>query len=329
LPTPALAAENQTWWGFPTWRETLDANWNDPTIQPNVQVTSGAATFQPNGLTPRPANTVPVADDGYLLPPMAQPLASAFPATGDFTLIRRNSQLFSDAQGYRTMSVFLGAGGVVDPVWAVSWEDDLIMSNVRSFDVKAYDNALANYADLGWGDDVRSSGFNGVPFLLGNADNSGNNAYPPLVLIQGGWWDYINQTFAHEGRMPPLVADNRVDAFTPNPNYPNLSPLAGTVANSQNYTGNIGDDDVNNVGIVRLRRVWDSWSTAYTRAPATGINQGIGFPSGPPFSPPIYPSYPPPYPAPLRGIQIQIRVVDPTNQHIKSLTIRQDFTDKL
>ena len=54
-----------------------------------------------------------------------------------------------------------------------------------------------------------------------------------------------------------------------------------------------------------------------------------GFPAGPPFTPPIYPSYPPPYPAPLRGIQIQIRVMDPTNQRVKTLTIRQDFTDKL
>ena len=35
------------------------------------------------------------------------------------------------------------------------------------------------------------------------------------------------------------------------------------------------------------------------------------------------------FPAPLRGIQIQIRVADPTNQRIKSITIRQDFTDKL
>src|SRR5205823_8413655 len=93
-----------------------------------------------------------------------------------------------------------------------------------------------------------------------------------------------------------------------------------------NYSSNVGDD---NAGIVRLRRVWDSWSTAYTRAPANGINQGLGFPVGPPFTPPVYPSYPPPYPAPLRGIQIQIRVVDPTNQRVKSLTIRQDFTDKL
>ena len=61
-----------------------------------------------------------------------------------------------------------------------------------------------------------------------------------------------------------------------------------------------------------------------------GVNTAQhGSPAGPPFSPPIYPSYPPPYPAPLRGIQIQIRVADPTNQRIKSITIRQDFTDKL
>ena len=82
---------------------------------------------------------------------------------------------------------------------------------------------------------------------------------------------------------------------------------------------------------MRLRRVWDSWSTEYSQAPGTGVtsNTVSGFPAGPPFPPPIYPSYPPPYPAPLRGIQIQIRVADPTNQRIKSLTIRQDFTDKL
>ena len=34
-------------------------------------------------------------------------------------------------------------------------------------------------------------------------------------------------------------------------------------------------------------------------------------------------------PGALRGIQIQIRVTDPTNQRVKTLTIRQDFTDKL
>ncbi len=120
--------------------------------------------------------------------------------------------------------------------------------------------------------------------------------------------------------------------------YPNITDSTTSVTfNFSNYSSNIGDDDAGGVGIARLRRVWDSWSTDYTRAPATAIYNNPsntsdvlnGFPWGPPFTPPVYPSYPPPYPAPLRGIQIQIRVVDPSNQRIKTLTIVQDFTDKL
>jgi hypothetical protein len=53
-------------------------------------------------------------------------------------------------------------------------------------------------------------------------------------------------------------------------------------------------------------------------------------PTGPKFGqPPLFPSYPPPYEAPLRGVQIQIRVVDPRNQKVKVLTIRHDFSDRL
>ena len=122
--------------------------------------------------------------------------------------------------------------------------------------------------------------------------------------------------------MPPLVEDGRFDA-----QY-GASTYSYPAGNS--YTGNIGDDNNN---IVRLRRVWDTWSTEYAQAPATGVNAGTGanngFPAGPPFSPPIYPSYPAPYPAPLLGIQIQIRVADPSNQRVKSITIRQDFSEKL
>jgi type II secretory pathway component PulJ len=340
---------HQTWWGFPTWRETLSLNWVDPTWQVNAQLR------QPYGLKQRLASDLQqplvlgvssgsVQNDIDLLPPMSVQGNDNWPTGIDFSIIRRTPQLFGDiAAGIN--SFFMGGHTVNEaPLWAASWEDDLILTGVRSFDVKAYDNALADYADLGWGDDVRMqawapNAFWGyvsqqtppVPFLAGNPDYSGNQSpvYPPLAVIQGSFWDYINQTFAHEGRMPPLVADNRVDASTPNPNYPGLSPLAGTVPNSQHYNGNVGDD---NVGVIRLRRVWDSWSTEYSRAPATGIDvgaTGTGFPWGPPFTPPIYPSYPPPYPAPLRGIQIQLRVVDPTNQRIKSLTIREDFTDKL
>jgi hypothetical protein len=363
---PTTLNNLQTWWGFPTWRETLSSNWTDPTRRVNDSTALNNVTLkvgfgQPAGLTPLPAGTVPVQDpNGQLLPWGGQPLTVAqggvFPNNTDFSIIRRNPQLFSDAQGFNAMSVFLsppgtvpGAGTTVDPLWLVSWEDDLVMTGVRSFDVKAYDNAFGGYVDLGWGDDVRFAGNvmtagagaatqPAGQFLFGNADYSGAtpNHYPPLVGIQGSPHDYINFTFAHEGRIPPLIEDNRLDAQYPNPTYLNATPPSATAAGGYipqyaaftGYSSNVGDDTA---GLVRLRRVWDSWSTDYSRAPATGVNGTAtgGFPAGPPFSPPIYPSYPPPYPAPLRGIQIQIRVTDPTNQKVKSLTIRHDFTDKL
>ena len=88
------------------------------------------------------------------------------------------------------------------------------------------------------------------------------------------------------------------------------------------YPYNGGDDGA---GVIRLTRVWDSWSTDYTNAPDTDIY----LTNHAPTAPPIYPSFPPPYPSPLRGIQIQIRMTDARGERTKSITIRHDFTDKL
>ncbi len=340
----------QSWWGFPTWRETLSVHWNDPTKQVNDASGFGVnpkAFGQPNGLTPRSAASSAgaggdlfVASDNQLLPWMDMPNtapAGALPAGFDYSIIRRTPQLFSDAKSYSAnMSLFLGVGAV-DQVWGVSWEDDLIMTNVRSFDVKAYDNAFGGYADLGWADDLRLwlPYVNTQSYLLAAGTLPSPppalqstpliTVWPPLANGGVGYDTYL-QTFAHEGRMPPITADQRFDAqFGAAVNYlPASSPYLPV--NNGNYTGNIGDDTS---GVVRMRRVWDSWSKAYSMAPAHGLNNTTGFLFGPPYTPPIYPSYPPPYPAALRGIQIQIRVADPTNQRVKSLTIRQDFTDKL
>src|SRR5262249_26564899 len=88
------------------------------------------------------------------LPWVGQPNSVAqggsFPNGVDFSIFQRTTQLFSDAQLYRPMSTLLGTGPgntVVWNAWLVSWEDDLIMTNVRSFDVKAYDNAFSGYAE--------------------------------------------------------------------------------------------------------------------------------------------------------------------------------------
>jgi hypothetical protein len=184
------------------------------------------------------------------------------------------------------------------------------MTGVRSFDVKAYDDLFGGFVDLGWGDDVRLTGV-APQYLLGT----------PATTTWGGKTVNTASSFAHEGRMPPLRADQRFDA-----QYGQVGVDQPCYA-GYTYDGNVGDD---RPGVVRMRRVWDSWSTAYM----TGLGSAqdpspAGTIYGPPLSPPVYPAYPPPYPAPLKGVQIQIRVVDPTNQRIKQVTIRQDFTDKL
>jgi prepilin-type N-terminal cleavage/methylation domain-containing protein len=317
-----------TWWAFPTWRETLSPSWTDPTVQVNVGpvslAASGAASpQQPAGLAPL---TTAEVKQGFVDP--ARALLPAMTA-----LWRTTPQTFTDGAGdplSNGVNTFFTTSPTTPGLWNnFSWEDDLLMTGVRSFDVKAYDNALGGYGDLGWGDDVRLylpySTYSGYLFTanhaptaaLGIAGTPSLTVWPPV--LPGGSSYATLLTMAHEGRMPPLVADQRVDEQFGLATYPNNAFFPNNI-----YTGNIGDD---NPGIVRLRRVWDTWSTEYTKAPATGVSNG--FPIGPPFSPPVYPSYPAPYPAPLRGIQIQIRVADPTNQRIKSITIRQDFTDKL
>jgi type II secretory pathway pseudopilin PulG len=295
-PPPNTAGYVQTWWGFPTSRETLSPFWNDPTWQLNVNLS------QPNALTPLTNGEITSGHVGarYLPPPMT-------------SLWRINPQLSNDGlpDNGASGTVNLFPSNAAGSLWASSWEDDLIMTGVRSFDVKAYDNLFGGYVDLGWGDDVRITG--GQTYLN---QTPLTTTWPPST---GPTVPTYTSTFAHEGRIPPLVNDNRFDSQYGPGTYP--SPPGNT------YTGNIGD---NNAGLVRLRRVWDSWSTDYGIAPGTAFNSVTGFMVGPPNqTPPVYPSYPAPYPAPLRAIQIQIRIVDPTNQRVKSLTIIQDFTDKL
>ena len=328
LPQPLAP---QTWWGFPTWRETIHWLWNDPitTVFP--------VGVQPNPLRWMDPSQAPFAGNAAsdLLPPMTNTNI-----TGTTTPVRLVPQPFTDGAGSGQYAVTGAPYPTLDFLWKQTWEDDLIMTGVRSFDVKAYDNSFGGYVDLGWGSDLRqyvgytqpgvlsavtqpnflsgtpsytngAGNIQALPFLWPPAVN--DSVWPPnpfasYVIGYNAPFDLINQTYAHEGRIPPMTADLRPDY-----QYPLLN-------------NNLGDDNAN---VVRLRRVWDTWSTDYSNAPATGIRPDTGQPTGPPFGPPIYPSYPPPYPMPLRGIQIQIRVVDPRNEHVKVLTIRQDFSDKL
>ena len=296
-----IPSVNQTWWGFPTWRETMagkssggGVGWTDPVVF------VGRNTYlQPVGLQPTLGNVAPTSITANLLPPIYVPGTT-------------NPPPFSDGAGSASFiaAPVLSSASPVQPLNPNPiWEDDLLLTGVRSFDVKAYDpyaplynvpgpynlpgnptNYSAGYQDLGYG---------APNYLLGVPGLTANNPLPFQTLGN----DPVG--FGHEGRIPPITAD-----FRPHPR--------------RGY--NIGD---NSPGVNRLNRVWDSWSTDYTNAPDSDIFLHNYVTSTPSNVIATYPSFPPPYPSPLRGIQIQIRLTDPRGQRAKPITIRVDFSDKL
>jgi len=313
LPAPSA----QTWWGFPTWRETMaglssggGVGWSDPY---NFIYRTGTA-LQPTGLQPTPSTALPT-DASHrvnLLPPVYLPSSATPPPYFDG----------SGSSSFVTAPIAAGSAQSHSP--NAVWEDDLLLTNVRSFDIKVYDQNAplynivsggnfvngpfsAGYQDLGYGS-TGTSGSNGQGGYLGGPNGIGATAQSNVP------WQTIDnqpQGFGHEGRMPPRTTDFRLH---PRRYYYDAS-------NNQHFD-NIGDDQP---GIIRLTRTFDTWSTDYINAPDTDINLNNYSPT----SPALYPSFPPPYPSPLRGIQIQVRVVDPRGEKAKPITIRVDFTDKL
>ena len=287
LPAPTV---KQTWWGFPTWRETMTAysgtgGWGDPVYSINRSGTNTQAL----GLRPlAPQAAYMLTGTNFLTPLTLLGSASTAPPP------------YSDGAGSASFVALPGANNRL-------WEDDLILTNVRSFDIKAYDpdaplyNTPANglfsvgYLDLGYG----------APSYLGGwASNAGGPVVPPFQTSG------IPQGFGHEARMPPITNDFRI--HPKRPLYRN--------ANGTTSPYNIGD---NSPGVTRLVRTFDTWSTAYIDVHDTDLALNGSPNSANPN--PIYPSFPPPYPSTLRGLQVQIRVTDARGERTKVLTIRHNF----
>lgn len=322
LPIPssptAAPVDYWTYWGFPTWRETRSPIYNGATRRVNDP-----------GFAPVPGRPDPEARQGFGL--------SRLVATETLPAILH---WYSDGAGSSPQvyypsdsSPFGRPAGFTAETWALNYapsEEDLIATNVRSFDIKAFDPQIVLYNGSAY--DVNGDGTpDSVPFTPRYADLG----YAAQFKLPANGFTFDGEptwptafaeaaTLGHEGRMPPLhntgdltQSDNRID------------PQAAALFSTPLLIGDF------NESVVRMRRTWDSWSTDYAFAPMNGLNfvdpnLPPGFPTGPPYAGrPAYPSYPAPYPAPLYGIQIQIRLADPENQKLKILTVRQDFTAKL
>jgi type II secretory pathway component PulJ len=295
----------QTWWGFPTWREQLSPLWIDP-------LKRLAAPFGMTGLTDAPTVAMLRGHQPYglswstqlnqfgWLPEMVSPTR-----TRDQLFSENGSAILSGSSSrfYSNMSTF----------WYTTWEDDLLATNVRSFDIKVFEPLpeIQSYVDLGYmaTPTAGSTIVGGRPVSPAMPIDFIISGSPTTVSISSATTiesDLLG--FGHEGRMPPLTTDYRTDAQFPF--IPGIGPRF------------LGDDTA---GIVRLRRVWDTWSTDYSAVDAKTMDPL----TAPPFQVAPRPSYPAPYPAPLRGIQIQIRMTDPRDERIRTITIHQDFSSKL
>ncbi|QDV35899.1 PulJ/GspJ family protein [Tautonia plasticadhaerens] len=302
LPVPDVAAERWTWWGFPTWAETRDPDWHAATKRIGFNDLTRGIGIQAYGLS-----RLQAANNLEWLPPQ--------------------DHWYSDRVGRMTPPNPAPSIGDDVPGFA-ALQDDLLATNVRSFDVKALDPNYFLYgphANFGEENSTTAqitpqpaNGRNEPPRYddLGYAARFKRQTNTNSATFGGertfGTAVGEEVTFGHEGRIPPLTIDNRVD------------PQAITYLLRANSL--LGE---NSTATVRMRRTWDSWSTDYAFAPLHGINPLEAGPYADPPERPLYPSYPPPYPSPLFGIQIQIRLAAPDDSRAKVLTIRQDFTDKL
>ncbi len=287
LPAPSAPS---TWWGFPTWRETMNPRWMDPIKRLNDP--SGSLYDQAVSSSGNSAGDIFSSSDTA----GTQFIGLSYRSGGPFWLPTQ----FPDDQPFTDGTP--AAGSWFDLGGATVYEDDLIASDVRSFNIKAYDPSPVGYINGNLSALVPGYydlGYAAVDFGTGGASLSLTSTNSEQLYSMG-----------HEGRIPPLPNDYRYD-----PQYPLWS---------------LGD---NTAGVIRMRRTWDTWSTSYTNAPAIPINPTSRGPlaldaNGNPQRP-VVPSYPAPYPVPLRGLRIQIRLTDPKSKYVKTLTISQDFSDKL
>jgi type II secretory pathway pseudopilin PulG len=186
--------------------------------------------------------------------------------------------------------------------------DDIILTNVIGFDVKAWEPALGQYVDLGY--EMR-------PFDPSNPSKVQEIKHYPAAIPTDAPEDPSGKMFYHRG----------------------YSSLNAPDSGNGYYAYLLGCYFKNNPSTtIFAPRVYDTWSTHYESVGLAGLDptayppgrstngldddgNGMVDDEGEKITSP-------PYPAPLRAIQVKIRVFEPDSRQIRELTIVQDFLPK-
>lgn len=202
------------------------------------------------------------------------------------------------------------------------YTEDVVLTNVLGFDVKAWDPGAMIY-DY----NANYSATPPPPTLMPGDPLYGTNAptSPTDTRIRGygayvdlGWFDevYSNVPGAiGSGTAVPVGVPERCFSHRGHPKS-SLQANTGTNLNASTF------------------RVYDTWSTHYEydgvvqNAGSLGADAGAnGFDDNGDgvVDDPLEADTMPPYPTPLRGIQVKIRTFDPDSRQIREVTVIQDF----
>jgi prepilin-type N-terminal cleavage/methylation domain-containing protein len=281
-PTDVFPFDVRRWGllGLPTLRESATWNLANPPIPPTISNPSPLNPYYPSAyFFPNNFN-----------PPFVPPL--------DF---------WTNDSSHRLPDPY---AGLVQGFPTTRIADDVILTNVIGFDVKAWEPALGQYVDLGY--EMR-------PIDPSNPTKLQEIKHcPPELTPQDN--PYVpGEMFYHRGYCP-------LDA-------PQKGYLAYILGCYQSTTGII----------YYTPRVYDTWSTHYESVGLSGLNTSV-YPPGRGvngFDDPGRSGVAngiiddedekitsPPYPVPLRGIQVKIRIFEPDSRQIREVTIVQDFLPK-
>jgi prepilin-type N-terminal cleavage/methylation domain-containing protein len=211
----------------------------------------------------------------------------------------------------------------VDPLVFIGTRlgDDILMTNVLSFDVQVYDPGAPVFVSSGVAVEPRDQGF---------ADRINNSATVPPVAT-GAYADlgYLFQPAITSTYTPPIGFLSPIFGGRPSPmsGYPTVAPFPQCLYDT--WSLHYENNGMNNAGIPGLgdlatNGLDDDGAAGVDNMGESNRTNGIDDDGNGAIDDGESDTLPP-YSAPLRGVRITIRVYEPSSLQVRQVTIVQDF----
>jgi hypothetical protein len=239
------------------------------------------------------------------------------PPNPDPKVVASGTNYDSYADGLMPFQPLYSPNGAGNPVGSQRYGEDVALTNVLSFDVKVWDPGAEVQVD--------AAGHPLVP-----SDPGYDRTFRTQHFNPAQYGAYVDLNFASTKRIGNDSTDGKGSLInTPDPVPP--SYFAGGYYGSGGLKSGLAVGATNTQGFA----TFDSWSQGYeyynsTMAAANYNKANNGFDNDPsPGANGVNDAgerlTSPPYPVPLRGVQIKIRVYEPTSRLVREVTVTETF----